>query len=95
MRILKGIITSIIAIVFVFVVIEIAMIVFESSLSNSFYEYDPDIGFRVKPYANNSNRFGFNDQDYPLKNQWGLIGLLSWETPTDGPGVSTITIPLS
>ncbi len=76
MRILKGIVLSIVAILLVFVILEIVIIIFESSLTDSFYEYDPDIGFRVKPYANNSNQFGFNDQDYPLKKPDGTYRII-------------------
>ncbi|MBN1549837.1 hypothetical protein JW979_00120 [bacterium] len=46
---------------------ELGLIIAEPYLFHSFYEYDPDIGFRVKAYAEGSNRFGFNDRDYPLK----------------------------
>jgi hypothetical protein len=76
MRIIKGIILSVASILVIFIIVELAMIVFESSLSDSFYEYDPDIRFRVKPYANNSNRFGFNDKDYPLKKPEGTYRIV-------------------
>ena len=46
--------------------VEILMIVFEPYLFKGLYQYDPDLGFRVRPYINGNNQFGFNDRDYPL-----------------------------
>lgn len=42
------------------------MIVLEPYLFNGFYQYDPDLGFKVRAYANGTNRYGFNDRDYPM-----------------------------
>ncbi|MCD8488341.1 MAG: hypothetical protein LRZ84_16790 [Desertifilum sp.] len=49
-------------------VVELVMIFFEPVLFNkTFYQYDPDMGFRVRPYTLGSNQFGFNDRDYSLE----------------------------
>src|SRR5262245_38145103 len=45
------------------VLVEIAMIVLEPYLFNGFYQYEPDIGFRVRTNARGANQFGFNDRD--------------------------------
>ncbi|WP_254566383.1 GDSL-type esterase/lipase family protein [Oscillatoria sp. HE19RPO] len=47
-------------------VVEFLMIILEPYLFKGFFQYDPDIGFRVRPYTKGSNQFGFNDRDYPL-----------------------------
>lgn len=52
---------------FVFLVLELVMIVTEPLLFRGFYQYDPDLGFKVRPYTNGTNRFGFNDVDHPLE----------------------------
>jgi hypothetical protein len=57
-------------------VVEVAMTVLEPYLFTGFYEYDPDIGFRVRPYAGGANRFGFNDKDYPLQREPGTFRIL-------------------
>lgn len=49
--------------------VELLMIVLEPYLSQGLYQYDPDLGFKIRPYANGNNQFGFNDQDYPLQKQ--------------------------
>jgi SGNH hydrolase-like domain, acetyltransferase AlgX len=56
--------------------VEFAMIVLEPYLFTGFYQYDPDIGFRVRPYAMGSNQFGFNDKDYPLQRAPGTFRIL-------------------
>jgi hypothetical protein len=58
------------------VVVEIAMIVLEPYLFKGFYQYDPDIGFRVRPNAGGANQFGFNDRDYPLQREPGAFRIL-------------------
>ena len=50
-----------------FFFLEALMIVLEPYLSKGFYQYDPDLGFRVRAYVRETNRFGFNDRDYPLQ----------------------------
>jgi len=47
--------------------LEVLMIISEPYLFKGFYQYDPDMGFRVRPYVNGSNRFGFNAKDFPLE----------------------------
>ena len=66
---------------FVLVCLECLMIVFEPYLFKGFYEYDPDLGFRVRAHAPNfdgtvTNRFGFNDRDYPLQKTPGVFRML-------------------
>ncbi len=46
--------------------LETAMIVFEPYVFTGIFQYDADLGFQVRPYAAGSNRFGFNERDYPL-----------------------------
>lgn len=57
-------------------VLEVAMIILEPWIFKGFYQYDPDLGFRVRPYANGTNRFGFNDEDYPLQKDPSTIRIL-------------------
>ena len=49
------------------VTVELAAILLDPYLFKGFYQYDPDMGFRVRPYTLGSNKFGFNDRDYPLE----------------------------
>jgi hypothetical protein len=51
--------------------LEILLIVLEPYLFKGLYQYDPDLGFRVRPHANGNNQFGFNDRDYPLLKEPG------------------------
>ena len=53
-----------------FLFLEFLLFVFNDAVfRNSFYMYDPDLGFQVRPYVtwetNVTNEFGFNDRDYP------------------------------
>ena len=46
-----------------------------------FHEYDPDLGFRVRAYypvdqGTITNKFGFNDDDYPLQKTPGIYRIL-------------------
>ena len=48
---------------------------------NSLWVFDPDLGLRVRPYAphgylHRANRFGFNDDDYPLQRMPGTFRVL-------------------
>jgi hypothetical protein len=52
------------------------MIVLEPQLSQGLYQYDPDLGFKIRPYANGNNQFGFNDRDYPLQKEPGKYRIL-------------------
>jgi len=61
--------------------VEILMIVLEPYLFKGLYEYDPDLGFRVRAYypvdqGTITNRFGFNDHDYPLQKTSGIYRIL-------------------
>jgi hypothetical protein len=58
------------------VLVEIAMIVLEPYLFTGFYQYDQDIGFRVRPQLERTNQLGFNDRDYPLRRQPGVFRIL-------------------
>src|SRR5262249_7431123 len=48
---------------------EVSMIILEPYLFKGFYEYDPDLGFRVRAHQPTegglTNKYGFNDRDYP------------------------------
>jgi hypothetical protein len=56
--------------------VEVLMIVLEPYLFKGLYQYDQDLGFRIRPYANGNNQFGFNDQDYPLEKEPGKFRML-------------------
>jgi SGNH hydrolase-like domain, acetyltransferase AlgX len=61
--------------------VELLMIVLEPYLFKGFYEYDPDLGFRVRAYypvdqGTVTNKFGFNDRDYPLQKTPGIYRIL-------------------
>jgi len=62
-----------------FLCVEVLMIVLDPYLFKDRFEYDPDLGFRSRAYFRSApgimgegddgtitNRFGFNDRDYPL-----------------------------
>ncbi|EDZ94249.1 hypothetical protein H4N54_02440 [Limnospira fusiformis KN01] len=50
-----------------FFLVEVIMIVSEPYLFRGLYQYDPDMGFKIRGHANGNNQFGFNDRDYPLQ----------------------------
>lgn len=57
-----------------FLLLEVLLFLFNDYVfHSSFYIFDPQLGFRVRPYASfgdsQANRFGFNDKDYPLVRQ--------------------------
>lgn len=56
--------------------VEIAMFLLDPWIQNGFFAYDPDMGHRVRPFANGSNRFGFNDREYPVKRSPGTFRLV-------------------
>ncbi len=56
--------------------IELIMIILDPYLFRGFYQYDPDMGFRVRPHTNGTNKFGFNDKDYPLEKPLGTFRIL-------------------
>jgi hypothetical protein len=64
-----------------FVLLELLLLVFNDLVfRNSFYVYDPDLGFKVRPYVqwgdNVTNEFGFNDRDYPHQKEPGVYRIL-------------------
>lgn len=55
-----------------FLAVEVLMIVLDPYLFKGIFQYDPDIGFRVRAHVPTdagtlTNQFGFNDRDYPLQ----------------------------
>jgi len=64
------------SIIFSFFILEVLLIILEPCPVKSYYQYDYDLGFRVRPYAGESNRFGFNDRDYSLQKDIGNYRIL-------------------
>ena len=70
--------------------VEVLMIVLEPYLSQGAYQYDPDLGFKIRPHANGNNQFGFNDRDYSLQKKPGKYRILilsdsfNWAGGKDG-----------
>lgn len=71
------------------VLVEALMIFLDPYLFKDRFEYDPDLGFRARAYfptdpafhgpsdeGSTTNRFGFNDRDYPLTRQPGVFRIL-------------------
>ncbi len=61
--------------------VEILMIVLDPYFFKGLYQYDPDLGFRIRSYyplsdGSLTNQFGFNDQDYPLQKAQGVYRIL-------------------
>jgi hypothetical protein len=69
--------------------LEVLMIVTDPYFFKDRFEYDPDLGFRSRAYfrtdrafhgdsdeGSTTNRFGFNDRDYPLTKQPGVFRIL-------------------
>jgi hypothetical protein len=57
------------------------MIVLDPYVFKGFFQYDPDLGFRVRAYqpmkdGSLTNQFGFNDRDYPLQKPDGRFRVL-------------------
>jgi lysophospholipase L1-like esterase len=64
-----------------FVGLELVLLVFNDLIfSRSFYIFDPDMGFRVRPHVlvghDRANEFGFNDRDYPHERTPGRFRIL-------------------
>ena len=59
-----------------FILLESLMIILEPYLFSGFYQYNRDLGFKVRPYANGTNRFGFNDRDYALQKKSNTFRIL-------------------
>lgn len=77
------------------VMVELALLAFDGVFfARSFYGFDPDIGFRVRPHAghgaNRANEFGFNDRDYPHERAPGTYRIVvlgdsfNWTFGPDG-----------
>ncbi len=80
-KIAKLLVKIILPVIFIFISLELLMIVFDPYLFKGFYEYDPDLGFRVRPHAPSddgtlTNQFGFNARDYPLQKTPGVFRIL-------------------
>ena len=73
---MKRMLFSSVAISLCFVILEIFMIVAEPYLHRGAFEYDADLGFRVRPGRLNSNSFGFNDKEYDLEPEAGVLRIL-------------------
>ena len=58
------------------VALEGLSIVLDPVMGVGFYEYDRDLGFRVRAHAHGTNRFGFNDRDYMLDKPDGTFRIL-------------------
>jgi hypothetical protein len=59
-----------------FTLLEVLMIVSEPYLFKGFYQYDQELGFKVRPYMNGTNQFGFNDRDYALSKPENIFRIL-------------------
>ncbi len=64
-----------------FLLLEALLFTFEPQVfRRSFYVFDPDLGFRVRPYAvygnDQANQYGFNDRDYPEERTPGTCRIL-------------------
>jgi hypothetical protein len=59
---------------------EVSMILLGPYLFKGFYEYDPDLGFRVRAHQPTegglTNQYGFNDRDYPEQRTEGVFRVL-------------------
>lgn len=70
--------------------VEFLMIVLEPYLFRGLYQYDPDLGFKIRGHANGNNQFGFNDRDYPLERDPDIFRMLvlsdsfNWAGGQDG-----------
>ncbi len=63
--------------VFALAFLELSMIVLEPWVFNKgFYQYDRELGFRVRAGFNGTNRFGFNDREYALERKAGTFRIL-------------------
>ncbi len=72
----KRLLFSVLALILALLVLEVLMTVLDPVVGRGFYRYDPDLGFRVRAHAHGTNRFGFNDRDYPLEKPAGTFRIL-------------------
>jgi hypothetical protein len=80
-RIAKLALKVVVPMIFIFLFLESLMIVLDPYLFKSFYEYDPDIGFRARAHfptdeGTLTNQFGFNDRDYALQKPQGTFRIV-------------------
>ncbi|MBI1880071.1 MAG: hypothetical protein HYR94_17940 [Chloroflexi bacterium] len=65
-----------------FLTLELLLLIFNDFVfQRSFFMYDPDIGFKVRPHLGvpgygQTNEFGFNDRDYPHQKAPGVYRIL-------------------
>ena len=80
-KIAKFLIKITCSIIFILISVELVMIVFEPYLFKGFLQYDPDLGFRMRPHFPSfdgtlTNDFGFNDRDYALQKTPGTFRIV-------------------
>ncbi len=73
---LRNIALSVATVAIMLIALELLMIITEPWLFKGFYQYDSELGFRVRPYSRGSNSFGFNDRDYPLQKPTDIFRIL-------------------
>jgi len=64
-RTTKQVATYLIVLLITWLLLEIALTFLDPYLFKAFFQYDSELGFRVRPHTNGSNEFGFNDIDRP------------------------------
>jgi hypothetical protein len=72
----KKLIFSVVILLAATILLEAAMILLDPLVGVGFYQYDRDLGFRVRANTHGTNRFGFNDRDYPLEKPAGTYRIL-------------------
>ena len=73
--------------------LEFGLIVLDPILFRGFYQYDPELGFRVRAYANGANEFGFNDIDRPHRKPPGVTRVLALGDSFHWPGGRDCSYP--
>ena len=72
----KKLLFSVAILLVALLLLEVAMILLDPLIGAGFYQYDSDLGFRVRSHTHGTNRFGFNDRDYPLQKPDGTYRIL-------------------
>lgn len=62
--------------VVVLFLLEFFLTVTNIRLQNTYFEYEPDMGYRTIPYQHGSNHFGFNDKDYSFQKPAGVYRIV-------------------
>jgi hypothetical protein len=80
-KIAKVLLKTTCSVIFILVSLELMMIVFEPYLFKGFLEYDPDLGFRMRPHypsfdGTPTNQFGFNAREFPLQKAPGTFRIV-------------------